>query len=413
MIRKDVLPNGLRIVTEDVPYVQSISVGIWVVAGSRDESPENMGISHFIEHMMFKGTEKRTAKQIAEEFESIGGQVNAFTDKEYTCYYCRVLSEYLPTAIDVLSDMLLNSVHDPKEIELEKGVVLEEIKRREDAPEDYVHDLFAERVWKNHVLGNPVIGTVDTVSKFQRSDIKDYLSAKYRPDSILVSVAGNCVHEEVVDYVSNCLGGLTGRKEPVELAPPEFMSESYKLSKDTGQVHFCIGSPGYSQLDDERYTLSVVDTILGGGMSSRLFQEIREKRGLVYSIGSYSALYREGGYFSAYGGTSIDKIEDVYSLTKAEFENILKENVTDDELTRSKNQIRGGLLLGLENMRSRMIRIARSEIYHNRIVPIDELIEHTMSVSHEDIDRVAHYMWAKMEAPLIAIGPFDKKGGQE
>lgn len=410
MIKKETMPNGLRLITENVPYVQSISIGIWVIAGSRDESPHNRGISHFIEHMMFKGTEKRTAAQIADEFDSIGGQVNAFTDKEFTCYYCRTLSEHLPTALEILSDMFLNSIFDPKEMELEKRVVLEEIKRQQDSPDDRIHDILVQKIWKNHLLGNTIIGETETVKNIKQSDIRSYLGEKYRADSIIISIAGNVNHEEVVESINKYLGSIDGKKTPIKMEAPDFSYQSENIYKDTEQVHFCIGSPGFSQLDDNRYPMLVIDCTVGGGMSSRLFQEVREKRGLAYAIGSYTLSYREGGYYSVFGGTSMSNIEEIKAIVNKEFNSILKENITEKEMQRSKNQLRGTMLLSLESMSSRMIRNAKSEIFHNKIITIDEVVDKLSAVTHDDIDRVAHTIWDNTELPLIAIGPFDKKG---
>lgn len=409
MIKRDVLPNGVRVVTETVPYVQSVSIGIWVTTGSRDELTDNMGISHFIEHMLFKGTEKRSAKQIADEFDSIGGQVNAFTDKEYTCYYSKILSDHLNISLDVLSDMFLNSQFDPKEISLEKNVILEEIKRHDDTPDDQIHDLLVQKIWKDHTLGNPIIGTTDTVSAINQSGIKEYMSKKYSPDSIVVAAAGNLVHEDVVKQINDLFGHLEGRKEVLNTSVPQFAYESENFNKDTEQVHFCIATPGYSQIDDRKYPLAVLDTILGGGMSSRLFQEIREKRGLAYAIGSYTSSYFEGGYFAVYCGTSMENIEEAGNIIRSEFVNILKNNITDEELIRAKNQLRGSMVLSQENMSNRMIRIAKSEIFYKRIMLLDELIDAVLAVTHSDVAGIAESIWSNADLPMVAIGPFDGK----
>jgi predicted Zn-dependent peptidase len=409
MIKRDVLPNGVRVITETVPYVQSVSIGIWVTTGSRDELTDNMGISHFIEHMLFKGTEKRSAKQIADEFDSIGGQVNAFTDKEYTCYYSKILSDHLNISLDVLSDMFLNSQFDPKEISLEKNVILEEIKRHEDTPDDQIHDLLVQKIWKDHTLGNPIIGTTDTVSAINQSSIKEYMNIKYSPDSIVVAAAGNLVHEDVVKQINDLFGHLEGRKEGLDTSVPQFAYESENFNKDTEQVHFCIATPGYSQIDDRKYPLAVLDTVLGGGMSSRLFQEIREKRGLAYAIGSYTSSYFEGGYFAVYCGTSIENIEKASDIIRSEFVNIVKNNITDEELIRAKNQLRGSMVLSQENMSNRMIRIAKSEIFYKRIMLLDELIDAVIAVTHEDVASIAESIWSNAELPMVAIGPFDGK----
>lgn len=410
MVKKDVLPNGVRVITESVPHVQSVTIGFWVASGGRDETEHNRGISHFLEHMLFKGTERRTARQIADEFDWIGGQLNAFTDKEYTCYYGKVLSEFLPTAVDVLSDMFLNSVLDPKEIDLERNVILEEIKRHEDTPDDLVHELFVQNVWGGHPLGLPVLGSQESVSGLTRDDLVEYIGSRYSPDSIIVSAAGNLVHEEIVEMIGGLFGGLTGQKTSAVESPPSFTVDSRLEDKTTEQVHFCMGTHGYSHLDPERYVLAIIDTTLGGGMSSRLFQEIREARGLAYSIGSYSVSYREGGFFTVYGGTSMENIEEVLELTRAEFKNVRESSITDEELTRAKNQIRGGLVLSQESMSTRMIRMAKSEIYFGRIIPLEELIAYVLNVKQADVMRVAERIFSVESFPVVAVGPFkDRK----
>ncbi len=406
MIRKDVLPNGVRILTETVPYVHSVSVGVWAGSGSRDENDSNQGISHFLEHMLFKGTQRRSAKQIADEFDSIGGQLNAFTEKEFTCYFARVLKEHLPLAADVLSDMFLNAKLDPGEIELEKSVVLEEIKRHEDSPDDLVHDMFAQLVWNSHPLGRPVLGTSETVGNLTRDDLVSFIRARYTPDNIVIGAAGNLVHEELVDQVAQLYGGLDGTRSVAPRKDLIFSSESLMTHKDTEQVHLCIGSEGYSHLDDAKYPLAIVDTTLGGGMSSRLFQEIRENRGLAYAIGSYSASYNEGGLFAVYGGTSLDKMDEVLQVVRDQFADIGNNGVTDTELDRAKNQIRGALLLGQENMSNRMMRMSKSELYYSRVIPLEELIEKITNVTHADVKQVAHRMFLESELPMAAIGPF-------
>lgn len=409
MVRKETLPNGVRILTETVTHVQSVSIGIWISSGARDEEDSNRGISHFIEHMMFKGTETRTASQIADEFDYIGGQLNAFTDKEYTCYYAKVLAEHLPVAVDVLSDMFLNSVLDQQEIALEKNVVLEEIKRHEDTPEDLVHDAFAGKVWGSHPLGQPVLGTSESVGGLSRDDLTEFTRTKYAPDSIVIAAAGLVNHEELVARVSALFGGLEGSKVPTVHTAPAFTYDSMLTDKVTEQVHFCIGTPGFSQLDPERYALALLDTTLGGGMSSRLFQEIREKRGLAYSIGSYTAAYREGGFFTVYGGTSLESLDEVLELVRAEFSNVLASNVKAEELQKAKNQIRGALVLSQEGMSSRMMRMAKSELYFGRVIPLEELITSILNVSHDDIGGVADRVFRTSDFPVVAFGPFKNR----
>lgn len=409
MITMTTLPNGVRIITERVTYVQSVSIGLWADAGARDEDDSNRGISHFMEHMLFKGTATRSARQIADLFDSLGGQLNAFTEKEYTCYYAKVLSEHVPTALEVLADMFLNSAIDPQEIELEKKVVLEEIKRHEDTPDDRVHDMFTETVWDTHPLGRSILGSAATVSALTRDDLVRFMQAKYRPDSIVISAAGNLVHEDIVQRIASLFGHLEGKKSTICHSRPAFSIESKLTDKTTEQVHFCIGAQGYSHLDPEKYVLAIIDATLGGGISSRLFQEIRETRGLAYSIGSYSVAHREGGFFTVYGGTSMDNVEQVVDLIRVEFKNILESNVTEDELVRAKNQIRGGLLLGLEGMSSRMMRMAKSELYFGRIIPIDEIVNAVLNVKHEDIEQVAQHLFGDGSFPIVAIGPFNAR----
>ena len=409
MVRKEILPNGVRVLTENMAHVQSVATGIWISSGGRDEEDTNRGISHFIEHMLFKGTEKRTARQIADEFDSIGGQLNAFTDKEYTCYYAKVLSEHLPIALDVLSDMLLNSLLDPREIALEKNVVLEEIKRHEDTPEELVHDAFVQTVWGSHPLGKPVLGTVKSVEGLNRDDLLEFMRTKYSPDSIVVGAAGDVNHEELVDRIGSLFGSLEGSKAPPVHVAPAFTNESVLTDKITEQVHFCMGAPGFSQLDPERYALALLDTTLGGGMSSRLFQEIREKRGLAYSIGSYTAAYREGGFFTVYGGTSLESIDEVLELVRAEFASVRDGNIKPEELTRAKNQLRGALVLAQESTSSRMMRMSKSELYFGRAIPLKELISSIVKVDHDDIARVTERIFVASEFPVVAIGPFKNR----
>jgi predicted Zn-dependent peptidase len=409
MIKKEVLPNGLRIVTENVPHVQSASLGIWIATGARDESLEHRGICHFIEHMLFKGTKNRTAGQIADEFDFLGGQLNAFTEKEYTCYYCKVLSEHIPQAVEILADMLLNSLFRPEDIELEKNVVLEEIKRYEDTPEDLVHDVLTLAAWNSHPLGNRILGEWESISSLTRDTIVAFMEEKYTPGNIVIAAAGNVDHQSLVDQISSLFGHLQGSVSEPNYQAPEFSGSSVCTNRPTEQVHFCVGTPGFSQLDSDRYTLAVIDAALGGSMSSRLFQEIREKRGLAYTIGSYSASFREGGLFVVYGGTSMENVRKVLELIKEEFDKVAKHNLTADELARAKNQIRGGLVLSQENMSNRMIRIAKSELYFGRPMPLEEVISHVLQVTHDD---VAHVAWRIFESSPIAIatvGPLEEE----
>lgn len=407
-VNKTSLPNGIKILSESVPYVDSVSIGVWVDVGSRDERGKTRGASHFIEHMLFKGTETRSARQIADEMDSIGGHLNAFTDKETTWYYAKVLSEHLTTATDILSDMMLHSVLDPVELEREKNVVLEEIKRHEDTPDDLVHDVFAQTLWHDHPLGYSVIGTKRAVQGFTRDIVLEHLSAHYTPDNIVISAAGNLEHKALEDMLAGYFGGMTGTRKPRVQKCIECNGETKLTSKPVEQIHICIGTPGYSQLDEKRYQLAVLDAILGGGMSSRLFQEIRENRGLAYSVGSYVASYREGGMFTVYGGISPDNLDEVVSLVRKEFDTIKKDKVDDAELIRARNQIRGALVMGQESMSNRMSRMANSELYFRRILTVDEVIEKIMRVTADDVIAVANELIVEDQITFAAVGPFNR-----
>ncbi|BDI32265.1 peptidase M16 [Capsulimonas corticalis] len=407
MIQREVLPNGVRIVTENISYVQSVALGIWVGVGARDESDKLRGVSHVIEHMLFKGTPSRTAQQIADEIDTVGGDINAFTSKENTCYHVRVLSEHVPLALDILTDMFLNSSFDAEELGREKNVILEEIKQRDDEPDDLVHDLFAEVTWPGHVLGKSVIGTPETVSSFNSDDLRSYIKNCYTPDTIVISAAGNLNHDEIVAYVASKFGDLTGSISDWRAADttPEFQPGQIYVEKPIEQVNLVMGVPGVSQLSDEKYALSILDNVLGGSMSSRLFQEIREKRGLAYSVGTYAQSYQEGGYFAFYSGTGAATAEQVIDLIKAECVNIRKNGVTEKELQRSKNQFRGGIVMGQESMNSRMMRMGRNELNYGRVLPIQEIMDKINAVTVSDIASLSERLFAKEEFSMATVGP--------
>ncbi len=401
------LSNGLRVLVEPVDYVKSAAIGLWIGTGSRYETASEAGISHLIEHMMFKGTKSRTAKQIAEEIESSGGSLNAFTDKEFTCYYARVLSEDVADALDVLSDMVLNSLHDPEELEREEMVVLEEIKRHEDQPEELVHDLFMQTAWGEHPLALPVIGTAESVSAIRRDDILKYLNRRYAPNRIVISVAGNVDPEMILRFAESQLGQIDGTSDMIKTHAPTVHKESMTISRDIESVHFCLGGAGFSQHEDDKYTIAVMDTILGGSMSSRLFQEIREKRGLVYAIGSYAVSYAEGGVIVIYGGTSMSNFEQVKELSRIEMDKFCQEPLPEDEVEKAKNQLRGNMVLGLEGMSNRMTRMAKNELYFERIIPIEETVEKINAVTTADIHRIAQVCLNPNKMALTTIGPFE------
>jgi len=405
-IQKFTLPNGVRVLVEPVDYVRSAAIGLWCKTGSRHEFDNEAGITHLIEHMLFKGTEKRTAKQIAEAIEGRGGSLNAFTDKESTCYYCRVLSDDVANGIDVLTDMMRHSLIDPEELAREEKVVLEEIKRSEDEPDDHVHELHLGHRWGNHPLGKPIIGTKESVAGFRREDIMGYMDRRYRAENILLSVAGNVNVQEVLDIASAALGDLPSTSEDSQPDRPVGRASENLVAKPVEQVHFCIGTDGTSVYDTDLYTLAVLDGALGGSMSSRLFQEIRERRGLVYAIGSYTLSYGAGGAFTVYGGTSPENWSLVQELVRAEFDRVMESGLAADELERTKRHIEGHLVLGMEGMNGRMMRMSRNELNHRREIPIDETLGKIEAVDNDAIISLARKILAQDRVSTTAIGPF-------
>ena len=405
MVHTTQLENGLTVITEEVPYVQSVSMGVWYAVGSREEEARNNGISHVIEHMLFKGTQRRSALQIAQELDFVGGQLNAFTDKEFTCYFAKVLSEHLPVAVDVLSDMCMNSVFDPEELEREKNVVLEEIKRYEDAPDELVHDLFVQNLFIDHPLGRPVIGNPETVSGVKREDILDYLGSWYQPNRAFVVCAGNVSHDDVVGLFGKTLGSQAGHSPDVARMAPNGVEREARYERTTEQAHFCIGTRGPSQFDEDKYPLAVLDAAMGGGMSSRLFQEVREKRGLAYNVGSYPHSYAEAGFYAIYAGTSPETLDEVLDLCRVEAAKVRAEGLHEEEFQRAKNQIKGGLLLSLESMTSRMTRMAKSQVYFGRIIPMEEVVAKIEAVTLEDTARIGEEVLNQDNWALTLIGP--------
>jgi len=405
-IEKRQLNNGVRILTEQVPGVRSISMGIWVGAGSRHESEERAGISHFIEHMMFKGTERRSATEIAEALDSVGGQLNAFTTKEYTCYYTKTLDEHFDLALDVLTDMFFNSTFAPQAIEKERNVIEEEIKMYEDTPDELIHDLFVHTAWPEHPLGRPILGTVESLSRFQQSDFLAYLKEKYVANQIVVAVAGNLQHEEIQEKVARAFEKVPAYHEEMEMAPPEQTKANVtNLTRDTGQVQICLGTGGLAQHDERLYTASILNNVLGGGLSSRLVQSIREERGLAYSVFSYHTAFCDTGLFTLYAGTSAAKYAEVINLLIKEIDQILANGITVKELERAKEQIKGSLLLGLESVSSRMTRLGRNELCLKRIIPLSEIVERITAVTLDDVKALADELFNDKRYALSTIGP--------
>jgi len=385
-VKKSTLPNGLKIVTEQVDSVKSISAGIWVKTGSRNESDELAGVTHFLEHMLFKGTEKRSAYDIALSMEAVGGYLNAFTSTEYTCYFARCLDTKLDRALEVLSDMVRNSQFPEEELEKEKKVVLEEMKMYKDSPDDYVFELFSSQVFDGHPIGRPIIGYEETVSSFTRHNLFDYMAKRYRPDNLLVAVAGNVDHDEVVRLVEQYLNlDKNGPTENEEQPLTEYNVTNQKATKAIEQTHMIMGRRALNYDHPDKYLLLLANTVLGGGMSSRLHQNIREKYGYCYSIGPFNQSYTDSGLFGVYIGTDKDYVQHVRELITKEFERMQGEMVDEKELSEAKAQLKGKLLLSQENTSNRMTRLAKSELYFNRFISLDELVENIDAVSREDL----------------------------
>ncbi|MGB9660495.1 MAG: M16 family metallopeptidase [Moorellaceae bacterium] len=405
MYRKITLSNGIRVVSEAMPYVHSVAVGVWVRAGSRHESEENHGVSHFLEHLLFKGTEKRNARDIAEALESVGGVLNAFTTKEFTCFYTRVLSEHLDLAIDVLSDMLFNSRFQVEDIEKEKRVILEEIKMYEDSPDEMVHDLFAQTVWPGHPLGRAILGTYSSVESLDRERICSYYRDYYNGQNIVLAVAGKFQTAELEDKLEKAFGRqeLPG-SEVVYWAPRERAAISINV-KDTEQIQICLGTPGLAQDHPDIYALQALNNILGGGISSRLFQLIREEQALAYSVYSYHVGYVDSGLFTVYAGTSPANARQVIRLILEQLASIKNEGVTEQELKRTKDQIRGNLLLGQENVSQGMSRLGKTELSFGRVITVEEMMERLNRVTVEDVQRVARTLFSPEQISLTTLGP--------
>ena len=412
MFAKTVLDNGIRIVTQEMPDHRSVSLGIWVENGSRHESAQENGISHFIEHLLFKGTERRSAAQIAEEMDAVGGVLNAFTAKEHTCYYAKVLDEDLPLAIDLLTDIFLHSVFDGDEIERERSVILQEISQAEDTPDDYIHDLFSLDFFRDHSLARPICGSAETVSAFQRQDFLSFFTSRYRPRRVVVAAAGHLGHEPLVQSINERLGSVTdsihdGRSNSQDGdSGPEIRSGIFQHAKSLEQAHLCLGMPGLHQTHPQRYAAYVLNTLLGGGMSSRLFQEIREKRGRAYSVYSFSSAYKDVGYLGVYAGTSLEWLEEVVELILKELENLAAGTIKDDEIRRTQGQLVGGMMLGLESTDSWMSHIARNEIYFGKPITTDDICRGIRAVSRDAVVDLASAFFRSQSMTLSLLGDF-------
>jgi predicted Zn-dependent peptidase len=413
-VQRTVLPGGLRVITESLPSVRSAALGIWAGVGSRDEGPLHAGATHYLEHLLFKGTSRRSALEISAAMDAVGGELNAFTAKEYTCYYARVLDADLPLAIDVLSDMVTSSLIEPKDVDAERGVILEEIAMNEDDPADLVHEAFATQLFGDTPLGRPILGTVDSINGISRDRIAEHYQARYTPDALVVAAAGNLSHEGVVSLVQAAFGPVLARSAARPLVPRLTGTEADSavgtgvrlLSRPVEQANLVLGCAGLSRTDRRRFALGVLNAALGGGMSSRLFQEVREKRGLAYSVYSFSSQHADCGLWGVYAGCLPAKADEVLAICQDEVAKVIGAGLTDEELARGKGQLRGSIVLGLEDPSSRMSRLGKSELVYPALEPVDDILAEIERVSHDDVRAVAAEVLGQAKA-LAVVGPFD------
>jgi predicted Zn-dependent peptidase len=407
-IRREVLPNGLTLITEEMEHIRSASIGIWIRTGSRDEDLALNGISHFIEHMVFKGTRHRTAEEIARQVDSIGGNMDAFTAKECVCFSAKVLDEHMPIAMDVLSDLVLNPIFTPDDIGRERGVILEEIKMDEDNPDYLVHEIFTQNFWKDHPLGKPILGTKDTVKKFERDAVLDFYKQRFAPGNVIICAAGHFRHEQFVDLVARHFDQMKPVKNGFHSPQPKIVPRIIMRNKKSlEQVQICVGVPSHPIAHENRHASYILNTLLGGGMSSRLFQNIRERQGLAYAIYSDLSPYRDTGCLSVYAGTSRESAGKVVQSVVSEFRKLKTEPIPEDELRRSKDQLKGSLMLSLESSSARMSNLARQEMYFDHFYGLDELIERIEKVTTEELTMLANEFFQTESIAVTVLGNLD------
>ena len=410
MYRKTTLANGLRIVSESIPYMSSVSLGIFAGTGSRHETPAEQGVSHFIEHLMFKGTYRRSATDIAEMVDDVGGQLNAATDRENTCYYIKVLPEHLSLGMDILSDMLLNSKFADVDVEKERQVVLEEISLYEDSPDELIHDLHMNSLWPGHALGRNILGTRETIAAMNRQAIIDYRMRHYVPDNLVIAAAGNLTHEQLVELSQLYWADVSGKSQTVVDLTPTFVAARLLQEKDIEQLHVCLGTPGVAHDSPQYYASHVLNTILGGGVSSRLFQSIREDRGLAYSVCSYPSSFRDTGLMTIYAGVSPENSREVIEITNAILSDIRLNGVRPDEIKRAKEQLKAGLMFSMESSASRMSRVGRAEISSREYLSPEKLAAKVDAVSLEQLFELAQPLYQPETTCMTALGPVEAAG---
>ena len=410
MYQKTTLVNGLRIVSESIPYMSSVSLGIFAGTGSRHETPAEQGVSHFIEHLMFKGTHRRSAKDIAEMVDDVGGQLNAATDRENTCYYIKVLPEHLSLGMDILSDMLLNSKFADVDVEKERQVVLEEISLYEDSPDELIHDLHMNSLWPGHALGRNILGTRETIAAMNRQAIIDYRMRHYVPDNLVIAAAGNLTHEQLVELSQLYWADVSGKSQTVVDLTPTFVAARLLQEQDIEQLHVCLGTPGVAHDSPQYYASHVLNTILGGGVSSRLFQSIREDRGLAYSVCSYPSSFRDTGLMTIYAGVSPENSREVIEITNAILSDIRLNGVRPDEIKRAKEQLKAGLMFSMESSASRMSRVGRAEISSREYLSPEKLAAKVDAVSLEQLFELAQPLYQPETTCMTALGPVEAAG---
>jgi predicted Zn-dependent peptidase len=404
-IRRTILPNGLTVLTERMEHIRSIAMGVWIRAGSRHELPEVNGISHFVEHMVFKGTRSRTAQRIAREVDAIGGNLDAFTGKETICFNLKVLDEHVPTALEILSDLVLNPVFHEEDIHRERGVILEEIKMDEDNPDYLVHEIFTQNFWKDHPLGKPILGTKETVRSFEQQNLFDYYSRCFSGHNMVFSAAGNLEHDAFVELVSSRFAHLSPAGDQLpETLPRAAAKITLRNKKSLEQVQLCLGVPSPALAHELRYVTLVLNTVFGGGMSSRLFQTVREERGLAYSIFSDLNPYRDTGSLCVYAGTSSDRCLQVIDLIMSEIRRLKSELLPDEELRRAKDQLKGNIILGLESSMSRMSNLARQEMYFEHFFGVEEIMDKVETVSGEQVMEMANFLFDPEKVAVTLLG---------
>lgn len=404
--RKEILPNGLTLLTEKIPHVKSASIGVWSKIGSRHEPDMLAGISHFLEHMFFKGTKRRSAEEIARAIDSVGGTLDAFTTRENTCFHAKVLSEHLPLAVDLLADLLLCSLMEETDLEKEKQVILQEIKMVEDSPDDLIHDLFARTLWPDHPLGRPILGKMDSLARIGRGDLLSFIGDYYRPNHCIVAAAGNLEHEQVADLLSSSFAEWSGQGLVLNTSSPQHQYSKWEDRRNLSQIHVCLGVDALPYAHEDRYALYLLNCLLGGGMSSRLFQEVRERRGLAYSIYSYQACFHDSGLFAIYAGTGPEHYREVLRLVEEALFRMVNEPLSSEELRRGKDQLKGNLLLGLESTDARMVRLAKMEIYFGQFFNLEEIIQGIEAITSERVKDLAGRLFGSTGYALTAIGPF-------